>query len=566
MVRKGAMEQHGRGERLVPGLAMRAGQTVAGKYCVEELVRTGAGGAILLSAHTLHAREDVTLEILASYTDEEDERLQHRLEKARRAARLHSKHITRIVDIGVTEDGMPFIATERPAGSTLEVELAERGRLDVEEATRWIMQACEGLAEAHAMGLVHGALKPHSVFLAEPKKLKRGRHEPRLPIDDEQDLRVDARVLQVRELDASCPLDALGDQHASRAYFGSPAYLAPEQIQDATAVDARTDIWALGVLLYEMIAGSLPFEADTVSGVLVAVVYDAPALLTDAPYALTRIVHRCLEKDPADRPQDVRELAEALAPFAGEGAARQSGRVAAMLEAPPTSEPTPLADASASGSMPPVSVTLDASDAIDANDANDANDAHPLDAEPAGPSVPADVPTHPSLHVLARRRRSRARTISATLGAGAALAFVAFVGPHVITLPTYLSSALTRAGGRGAETVLQAPDPAETVAVPAFVPAVVTTSPEDVIPTPIADVPQPGVAPPMLLAPAPIPEAKPVARPLLRLPPGLPTTRDGLAPATPPSRFTSPAPSNTSLPSSRNTNDQSLRTPFPDHR
>ena len=101
------------------------------------------------------------------------------------------------------------------------------------------------------------------------------------------------------------------------AALGTPDYMSPEQARGDVDIDFRTDVWSVCVVLYEMISGALPFSADTVSGMLVSVVMDSPALLTDAPYELARLVHRCLEKDPKKRPADVAELAKALAPFAG---------------------------------------------------------------------------------------------------------------------------------------------------------------------------------------------------------------------------------------------------------
>ena len=319
MVRKGAIQERKttKGVRLVPGLDVCVGQTIAGRYRIEELLGAGASG-VVFSARSGLLREQVTLKILASYTEGHEELLERRLAKARHAARLGSTHVSRILDIGITEHGMPYVATEALRGHTLEAELAERGRLPVEEAVRWTLEACEGLAEAHASGLIHGDLKPANVFLHEQGG--------------------DTRTLKILDFGTTSPLDAIGDQSAS-AFFGSPAFLAPEQIQSPDTVDQRADVWALAVLLYNMVSGALPFTADSLSGVIVAVVYDAPGLLTDAPYELAKIVAQCLDKDPAKRPQSVADLAAALAPFAGAEGEHLADRVRVMLDAPPVSQP-----------------------------------------------------------------------------------------------------------------------------------------------------------------------------------------------------------------------------------
>jgi serine/threonine protein kinase len=617
MVRKGATNDAGRGARLVPGLAVRAGQTVAGKYRVDELLGSGASG-VVIAAHSIFLREPVTLKILASYTDGQEEVLRRRLTKARVAARLQSKHVARILDIGVTEDGMSYVATEAMKGTTLECELAERGRLDVAEATRWVLETCEGLAEAHAVGLVHGDLKPQNIFLADPKK-QRGRRDGR---GANEDAFADARVLKILDFGTTSPLDAIGDRTGA-AFFGSPAFLAPEQIQDASSVDARADVWALGVLLYNLISGDFPFEADTLSGVIVAVVYDAPSLLTDAPYDLARIVHRCLEKDPAKRPQDVRELAAALAPFAGRDGARMSERVRVALEDPGSSRPRPpVNDASGSGSFSPVSMSIEPdantiedsslaprmkrreedeygreppavspgpsrdpshSDKLDAavdagldaalDDA--ALDDDVLDSLHRHARVPADAPTRPSLYVIAKRRRSYLHGTLTVLAAAAAVPLAALSAPYLASAPALYVRAkdgVTQAVLQ-AQAALDARQPNDPIELPpATPPSSTTPAPapsaapsSSVAPSPRA-VPAPdapvsfGATRPGAMTPTPLvatatPLVVPIGPPTpttrgSRLPPGLPTTRDGLS--TPPPRgvphFTHPS----SLSTSRN--------------
>jgi eukaryotic-like serine/threonine-protein kinase len=146
-------------------MPVRAGQVIAGKYRVDELLGAGASGMVVAAKH-LWLRYSVSLKILAAYTDGQIEGLQRQVNRARVAARLRGPHIARIRDIGITQDKMPYVATERLEGRTLEAELAEKTRLPIAEAVRWVLQACEGLAEAHAIDLEHGDLKPANLFLA----------------------------------------------------------------------------------------------------------------------------------------------------------------------------------------------------------------------------------------------------------------------------------------------------------------------------------------------------------------------------------------------------------------
>jgi eukaryotic-like serine/threonine-protein kinase len=519
-VRKGARGDGsgGGGVRLVPGLALRAGQTIAGKYRVEELIGSGASG-VVVSARNIHLRERVAIKMFASYTDGQEALLRRRVEKARLASTLRGPHVARIVDIGVTEDATPYVATEWLEGATLDAELADRERLPIDEAARWVLEACEGLAEAHAIGLVHGDLKPQNILLSEPKRA------PRRPPQADGEAPPDPRVLKILDFGTTSPLDAIGDQSAS-AFFGSPAFLAPEQVRGESKVDARADVWALGVLLYAAVSGTLPFEADTVSGVLVAVVRDAPALLTEAPYGLARLVHHCLDKDPARRPQDVAELAAELAPFAGTEGARAAARVRAALEAP--RPPEPLVEASASGSLPPVS----------------------MPSEPPRRSLPSSAPsaetTKPSRRVIAQRHARGRASSGALVGVALALAMASWATTRswtrAVPSPAAADELPAVRPEAPAPPAMRAPAaPPSSVAAPPLAatrelsePAISfgPGSPPRMTPTPLAAQPTPlatqptsaPVAPPFVL-PAPTAWRAPAP---YKLPPGLPRTRDAL--------------------------------------
>jgi serine/threonine protein kinase len=316
-----AEKDKGKPAPIIPGLKIK-GDTIAGRYRVEKLLGAGSSGFVVAARH-VYLRQGVTLKLLTSTTNAHQEAQRRHLAAAHQAAALCGPHIARVIDTGFTEDGMPFIATERLEGRTLADELAVRTHLPAVEAVRWILQACEGLAEAHSAGIVHGDLKPQNLFLAADSK------------GSSTDQGGEARVLKVLDFGMATPVDATGDEGTS-PWFASPAYLAPEQIGATNAVDERTDVWALGVVLYEAIAGHLPFTSDTISGMLIAVVRDEPAMLTaqDVSFELARVVHACISKDPAGRPPDVVTLARQLAPFAGADGLARARRVDAARSSP----------------------------------------------------------------------------------------------------------------------------------------------------------------------------------------------------------------------------------------
>jgi hypothetical protein len=181
--------------------------------------------------------------------------------------------------------------------------LADQGPLSIEAAAEWLVQACEAVAEAHAAGIVHRDLKPQNLFLARSvggaSKVK---------------------VLDFGVSKSMTTSDGVGGLTQTRSMLGSPLYMSPEQMRSSRDVDARSDVWALGVVLYELLTRRWPFEAESMPELCLKVVTEPPRPITDhradVPPPMTQVIERCLQKDPALRYENAAELAVALEPMA----------------------------------------------------------------------------------------------------------------------------------------------------------------------------------------------------------------------------------------------------------
>jgi serine/threonine protein kinase len=220
--------------------------------------------------------------------------------EARAACRLKSRNAVRILDVDHTTEGLAYMVMEFLEGHDLARELELRIRLRPAEAVDVVLQASVAMAEAHASGVIHRDLKPSNLLLA-------------LEGD-----RVTVKVLDFGISKITTDVDA--HMTSTMATMGTPLYMSPEQIRSTKNVDARTDIWALGVILYEALVGVRPFNGTTTAAAA-AIVTDPPAPIrpkVDVPEELERAVMRALAKRPEDRFPDVRAFAEALAPFASD--------------------------------------------------------------------------------------------------------------------------------------------------------------------------------------------------------------------------------------------------------
>ena len=279
-----------------------AGQLLGGKYRLERLIGQGGMGSVFAAHHELLGQR-VAIKLLRNDVPDEADAITRFFNEARAAASIHSEHVARVLDVGLMEDRRPFLVMEYLEGRDLAQLLEEQGELPVEESVDYVLQAIEALAQAHAIGIVHRDLKPSNLFLAE---------------------RADGvRVVKVLDFGIAKAIGGAASTQAlvmTQGLMGSPAYMSPEQVRSSRSVDARSDVWALGVILYELLTGSLPFRGENVGETLAAILEKAPTPIgvfrPDLKPELVAVVMRCMARAAGDRYADLADLAEGLAPFA----------------------------------------------------------------------------------------------------------------------------------------------------------------------------------------------------------------------------------------------------------
>jgi serine/threonine protein kinase len=280
------------------------GDVIASKYCVEEVVGIGGMGVVLGARH-IQLGQRVAIKVLRASEATREEATQRFLREGKAAAGLTSDHVVRIHDVGTLPNGTAYMVMELLRGKDLAAYLADSGALPTTEAVDYVLQTCDAIAEAHAFGIVHRDLKPSNLFLTH-----RSDGEPLIKV-------LDFGISKARAGSSDPSFHAT--LTSTRSVIGSPAYMSPEQIRDAKHVDHRTDIWALGLILYELLTGEQAFIADTLPAVCAAIAADEPPPIrqvrADVPEGLATIVCRCLQKDPLRRFQSVRDLCDALTPF-----------------------------------------------------------------------------------------------------------------------------------------------------------------------------------------------------------------------------------------------------------
>ncbi|HRI62668.1 MAG TPA: protein kinase [Polyangium sp.] len=273
------------------------GNVLAGKYRVEKILGMGGMGIVVAATH-LDLRELRAIKLIRPDADN-DQSVERFLREARAVVRLQSEHVPEVYDLGRLESGAPYIVMELLQGQDLSAILKAHGPLPIADAVRYVVQACHALAEAHAVGIVHRDLKPGNLFVTRRR-------------DDSECIKV---------LDFGVSKDTKPGKHdpemtGAKDLIGSPLYMSPEQMRSARKVDARSDVWALGAILYKLLTGRAPFHAPTMPEIFALTlgkqVRPPSSLRPEIPRELEAIILCCLDKQPRNRYPTAAELGAAL--------------------------------------------------------------------------------------------------------------------------------------------------------------------------------------------------------------------------------------------------------------
>jgi serine/threonine-protein kinase len=411
----------------------RLGQVVADRYRIVRVLGVGGMGGVYEAEHLLIGKK-VALKCLHREYARDRDIVERFKREARAATLIGNDHIIDVTDMGDLPDGAPFLVMEYLAGKPL-AAVCEQGPMPIKRAVHVARQICSALGAAHEKGIVHRDLKPENCFLIE----RNG----------------DPDFVKVLDFGISKMHSSGVDKGLTRTgmAMGTPSYMSPEQAQGSKNVDHRTDIWALGVILYEMLAARRPFDADSYPMLLMNIVATDPDPVAwyrkDLPPALADAVMKCLVKDQTQRVSTMRELAELLAPFEGldvspelqtpgEEAAGQresaterfKATAASRKKAPPT-EADPAEERRSSGTQPdgsldgPPAVSLAQAEA-EATARKAAREAVP--SEPRSAEAAARVPAPTAPEVRALESKARSGSSNTTTVAVAIMAIVAVAG------------------------------------------------------------------------------------------------------------------------------------------
>jgi serine/threonine-protein kinase len=460
-------------------LPIRRGDLVAGKYRLGGILGVGGMGVVVSALHE-DLDQRVALKFLrpAALAKHPDAAMRFARE-AQAAARIACEHVVRVLDVGRLPEGVPYLVMEYVEGEDLDHLLERVGRLPLEEAVGFVLQACVALAEAHLAGVVHRDLKPANLLLA--------RRRDGTSIVKVLDFGI-SKLAGVR----------LDDRMPTEIGIGTPVYMSPEQMRAEPGVDMRTDVWAIGVVLHELLAGEPPFVGGSVPEICAQILGDRPppsiaAIRPEIPEEIDLVIARALERDPARRYANVGELARDLAIFAPAEARATLDRILRIFRT------SGLWVASLAPGAP--AVALQPFELRARSTRIDSSAFGALTTE-RPPSTEAPASARPSSGDPACRRRRRARIfVAAIVGVSVlVLAAARFARPtHRAAAPTSLVAAL----------------PTEIHVAPAVPPTGVVPAPSEIAPAAVEGATSASALPIAATAKRPLPRARPSKTPIV---------------------------------------------------
>ncbi len=300
---------------------LQPGEVLAEKYRIDGALGVGGMGMVF-AAHHLKLDQRVAIKVLHPELLSSSDAVGRFVREARAAVRIQSEHVARIWDVETRDDGTPYIVMEFLEGEDLAAWLQAHGPLPVQQAVEFVLQAGEAIAEAHTLGIVHRDLKPSNLFV-----IRRA------------DGLLSVKVLDFGIAKVERSSTALTEQSVTNpsAVVGSPRYMSPEQLQSPIDIDLRSDIWSLGIVLYELLSGDCPFTGVTLGKLIADIVSMPPAPLRErlpnVPEGLEAVILKCLERDRNQRYASIAEFASALQRFAPKRARASVDRIIGVQNA-----------------------------------------------------------------------------------------------------------------------------------------------------------------------------------------------------------------------------------------
>jgi serine/threonine-protein kinase len=275
------------------------GQTLAGKYRIEERISEGGMGTVYRATHVLMEKA-VAIKVLHPSLAADDKIVARFTREAKAASRISNPHALNVTDFGESENGIVFLVMEYLRGKTLKEVIRGEGPMPLERVVEVTRQICGALDAAHAEGVVHRDLKSDNIMLEE---VAGGSDWAKV---------LDFGIAKILETEGPDP-----ELTAPNLIIGTPQYMSPEQCSQASGIDARSDIYSLGIILYEMLVGHVPFTGESATAIMLKHLQEPPPSVLDErkdlPPAVGQVIARALSKLPEERQESAGELAEALA-------------------------------------------------------------------------------------------------------------------------------------------------------------------------------------------------------------------------------------------------------------